>query len=72
MCASSLTDGNGWALADDQRAARDAADLTQAELADRLGVTRRAVQTWEQGIVVPRAKHRRLVKAWLEQQEQAA
>lgn len=51
-------------FAEEIREAREAADLTQLELADRLGVSARTVQYWEAG-KVPKAKHRRLVKAWL-------
>ena len=66
--------GNSQAsdLAARLRTQRERADLTQAELADVLGVSFQALGAWERGDVYPRAKHRRLVKAWLEQQEQAA
>jgi transcriptional regulator with XRE-family HTH domain len=46
-------------LAASIRAARLAANLTQDELAQRIGVSMRTVQGWEAGDVFPRANHRR-------------
>jgi transcriptional regulator with XRE-family HTH domain len=46
--------------------ARSAADLTQRELGDLLGVSTRTVQYWESG-KEPRAKHRRAIRQFLEQ-----
>lgn len=40
------------------RAAREAADLTQEQVAERLGVTQSAVQKWESGAAWPRGPHR--------------
>jgi transcriptional regulator with XRE-family HTH domain len=59
------------ALAARLRTARDAANLSQAELADLLGVSTRTVQYWEAG-KVPRPKHRRLILAFLESEEEVA
>lgn len=39
------------------RAARRAKDMTQEQLAERLGVSFQAVSTWEQGRFVPDAEH---------------
>lgn len=50
------------------RAAREAANLTQREFADELGVSARTVQYWEAG-KWPRAKHRRLLSDWLSEHE---
>jgi DNA-binding transcriptional regulator YiaG len=53
-------------LAEEIRAARAAADLTQAELAKRLGVSTRSLQEWEAGRSLPRAEHRRTIARFLE------
>jgi DNA-binding transcriptional regulator YiaG len=58
-------------LADEIRRARDAASLSQVELAARLGVSPRTVQNWEAGRI-PQPKHRRAIAAFLEQFETAA
>ena len=47
------------------RDARDAVSLSQAELADRFGVSPRTVQYWEAGNV-PRPKKRREVLEFIE------
>jgi len=39
--------------------------LSQVEAAGYLGVSVRALQTWEAGISVPRAKHRRALERFL-------
>jgi transcriptional regulator with XRE-family HTH domain len=41
------------------RTLREAANLTQKELADELSVSVRSVQAWEAGTSVPQARHRR-------------
>lgn len=46
--------------------AREDANLTQAEFAERLGVSVRTLQNWEAGVGVPRAKHRRVLAKALE------
>lgn len=53
------------------RDAREAANLTQSELAERLGVSMRSVQGWESG-VRPQPRHRRLIAAFLVEVEGAA
>jgi DNA-binding transcriptional regulator YiaG len=53
------------------REARDALNLTQAELADEIGVSSRTVQNWEAG-KVPRPKQRRALLAFFEGMEIAA
>lgn len=52
-------------LADQIRAARSRADLTQEELARRLRVSARTIQNWERGSM-PRPAHRRKLKRFLE------
>lgn len=47
------------------REAREAANLTQRELADRLGVSRRSVQGWENGLT-PLPAHRRAIRDFLD------
>ena len=47
------------------RAAREAENLSQAELAEKLGVSLRSVQGWESGRV-PQPKHRRELAAWVQ------
>lgn len=54
------------ALGDQIRAARDAADLTQAELAAILGCSVRSLQGWEAGRIRPQARRRRLLTAFLD------
>lgn len=44
---------------------RDAAFLTQEELADKAGVTNKAVSAWELGIAQPRVKNIRALAAAL-------
>ncbi|KUN03945.1 hypothetical protein AQI95_21130 [Streptomyces yokosukanensis] len=41
-------------MPEERRAIREAADLSQQELADAIGVTRQAVSHWEAGIRTPR------------------
>jgi len=59
-------------LSDRIRAAREAAILSQAELAERFGVSERTVQNWEAGARPKQASHRRMVKAFLAEHEAAA
>ncbi len=40
-------------LANDLRAARDARGWTQAELAERVGVSRKTINTVENGVFIP-------------------
>lgn len=56
---------------DELRAARETANLSQAELATAFGVATRTVQYWEAG-KVPRPKHRRAIAAFLDEVEEAA
>lgn len=51
--------------------ARRTLDLTQVELAARLGVSPRTVQNWETTDRMPRAKHRRLLNTFLDEVEAA-
>jgi len=57
--------------ADEIRAARERLDLTQVELAERLGVSPRSVQGWEAGRM-PQAKHRRALADFLSEAEEKA
>lgn len=52
-------------LADLLRGAREAENLSQVELAHRLGVSPRTVQNWEAGRT-PQPKHRRAVLAFID------
>lgn len=54
------------------KAARDAADLSQVELAARLGVAPRTVQYWEAGRITPQPKHRRALTDFLGDLKEAA
>jgi transcriptional regulator with XRE-family HTH domain len=45
---------------------RDRRNLTQAEAARQIAVATRTLQAWEAGEVVPWARHRRAIVAWLE------
>lgn len=58
-------------LAEQLRAARQAAVLSQIELAARLGVSERTLQSWEAG-TVPQPRHRRAVLAFIAEQEATA
>lgn len=50
------------------REAREAANLTQDELAERLGMSRRSLQDCELGLAWPRSKRRRRIIAFIEEQ----
>jgi transcriptional regulator with XRE-family HTH domain len=54
------------------RLAREAASITQVELAAQLGVSPRTVQNWETSDRMPQPKHRRAIAAFLEEVEGAA
>jgi DNA-binding transcriptional regulator YiaG len=58
-------------LGQELREAREEANLSQAELANRFGVATRTVQYWEAG-KVPRPKHRRLIVAFITEVEEPA
>jgi transcriptional regulator with XRE-family HTH domain len=60
-------------LGEQLREAREAANLSQKELSDRLGVSSRTIQYWEAG-KVPQPKHRRAIVAFIDgdDEEQAA
>lgn len=53
------------------RQAREAANLTQVELAEALEVSERTLQAWEKG-TTPQPRHRRRLLAWLDNQERVA
>ncbi|MFE0201680.1 helix-turn-helix domain-containing protein [Streptomyces sp. NPDC058985] len=59
-----------------RRRLREAASLTQTQLADRMGVTRATVRTWESGRTTPRGRKREayaeLLKTLAEQESAAA
>src|SRR3954463_456359 len=52
------------------RTLREAANLTQKELADALSVSVRSVQAWEAGTSVPQARHRRRLAAFFSVSEE--
>ncbi|MFJ7069866.1 helix-turn-helix domain-containing protein [Streptomyces sp. NPDC101115] len=43
---------------DERRQIREAAGLSQQEIADALGVSRSAIAQWEQGVRYPRERYR--------------
>lgn len=49
-----MTTATPETLADEIRGARLEADLTQQQLADLAGVSKASIQSWEQGVRVPR------------------
>lgn len=51
-------------LADQLREAREAADLSQKDLASQFGVSARTVQYWEAG-KTPYPKHRRAIREFI-------
>ena len=55
-------------FAETLRAARDRQHLSQAELAEQLGVSTRTVQNWEAG-TWPRPSHRRMLVEFLAEPE---
>lgn len=70
-CVSTAYPDIGLELARKIRVARDAASLSQVELARHLGVAVRTLQAWEAG-TMPQPRHRRLVLAFIAEQEKAA
>jgi transcriptional regulator with XRE-family HTH domain len=50
-----------WTLGDRLRKARHLADLTEAEMADLLGISRTTVYHWERDVTTPQ---RRGIEAW--------
>lgn len=54
------------------RRARDRASLSQAELADKLGVSTRTIQGWEGNTAFPQPKQRRVAVAFIAEMEAAA
>jgi len=63
---------SGELLSEALKQARSRANLSQVELAIRLGVSYRAVQYWEAG-QVPQPRHRDAIQAFLDEfEEQAA
>ena len=46
------------------RTAREQEMLSQAELADRIGVSKRSIQKWEGGKVAPKYAQRRILAAF--------
>jgi transcriptional regulator with XRE-family HTH domain len=57
-------------LAERLRDVREQNNLSQADLATRLGVARRTVQNWEAGME-PQMRHRRLLADFLSQAPEA-
>lgn len=55
-------------LAAQIKRAREAAHLSQTELAHQLGVSARTVQNWEAGVGIPQPKHRRRLAAFLSEE----
>ena len=65
-----------WTLADRLRKARETRGLTQAELVDLTGISRRAMTRYESGETIPRRPHviawamaTGVALAWLEDEE---
>lgn len=54
------------------RASRHDANLDQQELADKIGVSRRAIQSWEAGVRTPRPQHRRTLEDFFASVSEAA
>ena len=54
------------------RQERDLAVLTQAELAEQLGISVRAIQAYEAGEAFPRAARRRKITAFFAEQKKGA
>lgn len=54
------------------RASREDANLTRQELAKEIGVSWRAIQSWESGVRTPRAKHRRALAEFFDPPEDVA
>jgi ribosome-binding protein aMBF1 (putative translation factor) len=54
------------------REQRERANLTQRELADALGCSLRAIQTYEAGDAFPRPRRRRKIEAYFNGQVEAA
>src|SRR5262245_42019720 len=55
MSVSLLTEGRYMAFGEELQRLREAAGLSQAELAGRAGLSLRSVQNWEQGHRKPKA-----------------
>lgn len=53
-------------LAEAIRKRREEAHLSQAEMAELLGVSTRTIWGWEAGATRPLPRHRRALAAWLE------
>lgn len=54
------------------RAARDTAILSQAELAEQLGVSPRTIQNWEAGMLPKQPRRTRALVAFIEEMEARA
>ena len=62
---TSCMGGNEERIGEEIRAARAAADLTQAQLAEKLGVTKNTVARWERGEMEPTGLYLVIVRRWL-------
>ena len=51
------------------REERNRRNLTQVEAAREINVPVRTLQSWEAGEVVPWARHRRMIVAWLREND---
>lgn len=67
-----MTAATETAFADWLKSQRDAVPLTQSELAEILGCSVRAIQTYEAGTSLPRPKRRRKIAAYFDENGKVA